>query len=442
MTCRFAASALLTLAAQLAAVGINLGLQLRARAASPNEQQLPVTVGPGGANFTSIQAAIDAASTGQTIEVRSGTYRENVRIKKQLALRAVDTGGGKPIVDAAGRDSAVTLSADHITVEGFKVTNSGKKWGDAGILVNSKNNIIRKNTVVKNHTGIMFQRCSQNTVADNDVSDNHSDGICLIGAAGNTIKGNTANSNKRAGIWLESAKKRGPPEPADHNTLDGNTASNNAALGIALNTGADDNIVKDNRASGNREAGILLNCGPMRNTVSGNQVIKNVANGILLTASGPQNRIMANQVHENDNGIAVLSSSGNTFTSNQVSRNRSYGIRIGQMSPMHFVSTMCVLSQNNLIDNKINAYDISGKPWQPPANAPSINAEMLRMLSTPNQWDDGSKGNHYSDFTKPSEGCVDANQDGISDNPHPIPGGAAVDRFPLVAPIVPAAEKK
>lgn len=78
-----------------------------------------------GADFTTIQAAVDAASPVDTIEVHSGTYYENVSVNKLLTLRGVDTGSGKPMVDAGGSGSAITLSADGITLEGFKATNSG-----------------------------------------------------------------------------------------------------------------------------------------------------------------------------------------------------------------------------------------------------------------------------------------------------------------------------
>ena len=65
--------------------------------------------GSGGADYLSIQAAIDNASAGDTIEVRSGTYYENVNISIQLILQGVDTGAGKPVVDANTSGNAIGL---------------------------------------------------------------------------------------------------------------------------------------------------------------------------------------------------------------------------------------------------------------------------------------------------------------------------------------------
>jgi len=46
----------------------------------------------GGADFTSIQAAVAAASVGDTIDVWSGTYVENMDVGKRLTLIGDDTG--------------------------------------------------------------------------------------------------------------------------------------------------------------------------------------------------------------------------------------------------------------------------------------------------------------------------------------------------------------
>src|SRR3972149_1122320 len=56
----------------------------------------------GGANYTNIQEAINAKSNGDTILVNSGMYQENVNVNKQLILKGMDTGTGKPVVNASG----------------------------------------------------------------------------------------------------------------------------------------------------------------------------------------------------------------------------------------------------------------------------------------------------------------------------------------------------
>ena len=84
------------------------------------------TVSPG----ESIQAAIDAASPGDTILVESGIYRENVNVTKALILKGI----GMPVVDANESGNAITLSAGGVWLEGFVATNSS-----VGIKVGSSN---------------------------------------------------------------------------------------------------------------------------------------------------------------------------------------------------------------------------------------------------------------------------------------------------------------
>jgi nitrous oxidase accessory protein NosD len=76
--------------------------------------------GSGGADFTGIQDAINNASDGDTILVYSGIYYENVVVDKSVTLKGI----GYPVVDANGSDSAITLTADGITLVGFNATNS------------------------------------------------------------------------------------------------------------------------------------------------------------------------------------------------------------------------------------------------------------------------------------------------------------------------------
>ena len=59
-----------------------------------------LTVCPGGCEYSSIQAAVDAASPGDIVKVQSGTYEGDVNIvEDNITLRGVDTGGGCPNLD-------------------------------------------------------------------------------------------------------------------------------------------------------------------------------------------------------------------------------------------------------------------------------------------------------------------------------------------------------
>ena len=52
------------------------------------------TVAPSGAEFVSIQDAVDWASSGDTIFVESGTYYETIILNKKIILRGIDRVAG------------------------------------------------------------------------------------------------------------------------------------------------------------------------------------------------------------------------------------------------------------------------------------------------------------------------------------------------------------
>ena len=165
--------------------------------------------GSGGADFTGIQDAINNASAGDTIIVHSCVYYENVVVNKSVTLKGVDY----PIVDARWHGSAVTLTADGTTLEGFTVAKSGRSQSDAGIKVNSNNNTITSNNVSRNGVGIHLDSYSNNIITGNNASNNNGDGIYISSSINNTITGNNVSNNKH-GIVLTSSSK---------NTINGNT---------------------------------------------------------------------------------------------------------------------------------------------------------------------------------------------------------------------------
>ena len=133
-----------------------------------------MTVGPKDADYHHIQNAIDNSSDGDIIEVYSGIYRERLQVIKAVSLIGVDTGNGMPVINASGSDSVVTLIANGSTIKGFNLTGSGHcGCGNAGIHVQSGNNIVINNVIYKNKYGIyVVPGCVNNTFISNDLVEN------------------------------------------------------------------------------------------------------------------------------------------------------------------------------------------------------------------------------------------------------------------------------
>lgn len=124
------------------------------------------TVCPSGCNFKSIQAAINVANAGDTIDIRAGTYIENVTVTKTLTLAGPSSGtatirpqlsGPTPVNCAAGQSLCVGASSIILVqAEGVKITrltldgdNPTKSSGVTvgGFDIDARNGIITNNLV-------------------------------------------------------------------------------------------------------------------------------------------------------------------------------------------------------------------------------------------------------------------------------------------------------
>ena len=82
------------------------------------------STGPVG-DYTSIQAAVDAAVDGDTILVFPGFYDENVDVNKELTIKSYSGNPDDTIVQAAvSNDHVFYVTADNTMINGFSITGA------------------------------------------------------------------------------------------------------------------------------------------------------------------------------------------------------------------------------------------------------------------------------------------------------------------------------
>jgi len=114
-------------------IPILLGLVLTSLIGAANAATL--SVGPGE-TYTTIQAAINAATADDTITVAAGTYAETVSIEKSITLTGPNAsvqGGGARGAEAVVTGGFVLNGVTNVTIAGFSVTGPG--GSGIGILI-------------------------------------------------------------------------------------------------------------------------------------------------------------------------------------------------------------------------------------------------------------------------------------------------------------------
>jgi len=180
-----------------------------------NPADYRVSLSTGG-SYLGIQAAIDAAPNGSTIEVKPGTFRECVDFKgKAITLRGVggaevttiDAGGGLHVV------SFVNNEGNGSVLDGFTITGgiaSGVAFPDgcgAGILCNGTQPVIRNCIITSNYAAgdgggiymVMMLPAVQNCLIYNNNANNGGGLLSLYSQP--TISNCTFSANiSRAGL--------------------------------------------------------------------------------------------------------------------------------------------------------------------------------------------------------------------------------------------------
>ncbi len=273
------------------------------------------------ADYPTIQAAVNAASAGDTIMVAAGVYQENVIVSTSdlrlhaangVVLDGIALGGIGIFVHGTSATSRIA----GVEISGFEI----RDFTDGLVAQFATGAHLHRNDVHDNEpqpggvpglgvaTGIDLRTTENSEVTENLVYHNGGDGIEVrVGSTGNTIKANRVYENgtqfqatpDAAGIFLTGAG-------TNNNRVEENEVVRNNGRGIILARPAGTapitgNLVLQNRAHDNQRSGIAIMFAATQNYVFQNDARDNNLSGLPPC------------VHCN---LVELSTSGNFFARN------------------------------------------------------------------------------------------------------------------------------
>jgi nitrous oxidase accessory protein NosD len=292
----------------------------------------------GTAAYQSVQAAVNAVSSGGTVVVCAGTYDGSVTVGQSLRL------AGRPgaTIDAAGQSYGVGVAASYVTVSGLTVEDASVGGTLADGIVTA--GLVNGTMVPADHV----------TITGNVTEDNDGSGIDLNSTSYSTATGNRSTGN---GVGINVSDDFN--QPAAHDRISGNVTNDNpGGCGIALadhtGKGIYDNVVIGNVSNDNglgtpsapnasAGSGVILAApaagGVYDNLVAGNTFDGNGHAGFDVHAHAPGLNFSGNVVIGNRIGVNNLrTSEGDPDTT---------GVYLGDASPLTITVEGNIISNNH-----------------------------------------------------------------------------------------------
>jgi len=222
-------------------------------------------------DYPTIQAGINVAAPGDTVQVAARTYYEHIVVNKSITVRGDDR---KSIIDGQRTPPViVNITASNVRFEGFTIQNGGPYsgiWAEVPYPKTLSNVVITNNAIVGTYHGLFISRSSYFSITNNILLNNQY-GIRTYESSFNAIKENTVNSSLYYGIYLYSSSEGNIIE---NNTLYGNkygifvewSNNNNVTLNKIANSGtynlrlsfSNFTLIKGNNIENSSNYGIVL----------------------------------------------------------------------------------------------------------------------------------------------------------------------------------------
>lgn len=188
---------------------------------------------------SSLQEAINKASSGSIIQLEEGNYYGNIVIDKPLTIDGLNKNA---VIVGESKGTVVSILSSNVTLKNLTIKASGNSHEkiDSAIVAENVNNIkIENNNILDCLFGIDFQKVNRSIILDNYITSKkqdlglRGDGIRLWYSHDNQILSNELYKTRDLVVWYSSG-----------NTIEGNHGSYNRYSLHFMYAGR--NLVKNN----------------------------------------------------------------------------------------------------------------------------------------------------------------------------------------------------
>jgi len=275
-----------------------------------------ITVGHG--KIRSIKMAIDMAQSGDTILIQKGIYKEgNIIIKKSITLLGVDY----PLIDGENKYEIFTIVADHVTLSGLHLVNTGVSSindtsaingleADDLKIINNKFDNTYFGIHLSNSIGCLIEGNTLASYANTDVERQTGNGIHLWKCERVQIRKNTITGH-RDGIYFEFVT---------HSKVEENVSYENLRYGLHFMFSHDDEYINNTFRNNGSGVAVMYTKGV---SMLGNRFEENWGSSSygLLLKDISESKIERNVFYKNTIGVLMEGCSRSDFNNNEFSQN-------------------------------------------------------------------------------------------------------------------------